>query len=78
MDCFGEIAISGALVESKHNISMKVEWEVSIAKLTMGIGDVRAYIRDIKRNMSWMNSQLVEVLDTVRQFTSHTYGQPFM
>ena len=56
----------------------KSEWDAGIVNLTMGIGYVRENIRDIKRNMSWMNSQLVEVLDTVRQFTSHTYGQPFM
>lgn len=54
--------------------SMKTEWEVKLAELMVGIRDVQADIWEIKSNLSWINSQLIGVLEAVRQITSHTSG----
>ena len=40
--------------------------EGKITELMVGIRDVRAYIREINDNLSWMNSQLVSVLNVIQ------------
>ena len=40
--------------------------EATIIELMVGIRDVRAYIREINNNLSWMNSQLVSVLNVIQ------------